>query len=62
MRNFKTHLIMKTNKYKHREVFMKRILLILALVGSTFNSFAQTEDELKAVKGSKNDSIAAIQD
>ena len=40
---------------------MKRILLILALVGSTFNSFAQTEDELKAVKGSKNDSIAAIQ-
>ena len=40
---------------------MKRILLILALVGSTFNSFAQTKEELNAAKGSKNDSIAAIQ-
>ena len=40
---------------------MKRLLLILALAGSTFNSFAQTEDELKAAKASKNDSIAAIQ-
>jgi hypothetical protein len=40
---------------------MKRILLILALAGSTFNSFAQTKDELKAAKSSKNDSIAAIQ-
>lgn len=40
---------------------MKRILLILALAGSTFNTLAQTEDELKATKASKNDSIAAIQ-
>ncbi|MGB5269208.1 MAG: hypothetical protein WBN52_01780, partial [Eudoraea sp.] len=40
---------------------MKRLLLILALAGSTFNSFAQTEDELKAAKAIKSDSIAAIQ-
>ena len=40
---------------------MKKILLILALVGSAFNSFAQTKDELDAEKASKNDSIAAIQ-
>lgn len=40
---------------------MKRLLLILAIVGTTFNSFAQTEDELKSAKASKNDSIAAIQ-
>ena len=40
---------------------MKRLLLILALAGSTFNSFAQTKDELNAEKASKNDSIAAIQ-
>ena len=40
---------------------MKRLLLILALAGSTFNSLAQTKDELDAEKASKNDSIAAIQ-
>jgi len=40
---------------------MKRLLLILALAGSTFNSLAQTKDELNAEKASKNDSIAAIQ-
>ena len=40
---------------------MKRLLLILALAGSTFISLAQTKDELDAEKASKNDSIAAIQ-
>ncbi len=33
----------------------------MQMVGSTFNSFAQTKEELNAAKGSKNDSIAAIQ-
>jgi hypothetical protein len=40
---------------------MKRILFILFLIVGASNSFSQTEDELKAAKASKQDSIAAIQ-
>lgn len=41
---------------------MKKKFLLLALVATFFNSFAQTEEELNAAKASKNDSIAAIQE
>ncbi len=40
---------------------MKRLFLILALIAAGYNSFAQTEEELKAVMATKKDSIAAIQ-
>lgn len=40
---------------------MKRLFLILALIATGYNSFAQTEEELKAVMATKKDSIAAIQ-
>ena len=40
---------------------MKKIVFALALIASTTFAFAQTADELKALQGPKNDSIAAIQ-
>jgi len=40
---------------------MKRIFLILALIATGYNSFAQTEEELKAAMATKKDSIDAIQ-
>jgi hypothetical protein len=40
---------------------MKRIFLILALIATGYNSFAQTEEELKAAMANKKDSIAALQ-
>jgi hypothetical protein len=40
---------------------MKRLFLILALIAAGYNSFAQTEEELKATMANKKDSIAAIQ-
>lgn len=40
---------------------MKKKFLLLALVATFFNSFAQTEEELKATMANKQDSIAALQ-
>jgi len=40
---------------------MKKLLIVLAILASTGYSLAQTKEELNAAKGSKNDSIAAIQ-
>ncbi len=40
---------------------MKKIVIALALFAGTTFAFAQTADELKALQGPKNDSIAAIQ-
>ncbi|UCD60972.1 MAG: DUF3078 domain-containing protein [Flavobacteriaceae bacterium] len=40
---------------------MKKKFLLLALVATFFNSFAQTEEELNAAMANKKDSIAALQ-
>lgn len=40
---------------------MKKLIFLLAIFASTTVSFAQTEDELKAAKSAKKDSINAIQ-
>lgn len=40
---------------------MKKITLIIACILCSINTFAQTEDELKALKKTKLDSVAAIQ-
>ena len=40
---------------------MKRLVLILALIATGYNSFAQTEEELKAAMANKKDSIDALQ-
>lgn len=40
---------------------MKNLLMVLAFLAVTVSTVAQTEDELKAAKAAKSDSIAAIQ-
>ncbi len=40
---------------------MKKFIVLLAVLASTVNTFSQTEDELRASKAAKNDSITAIQ-
>ena len=40
---------------------MKNFIVLLAVLAGTVNCFAQTEEELRAAKAAKNDSIAAIQ-